>query len=201
MIVAYYPGGCGNRYINFLKNREYQTLNKSYEYNSNTINKNRYLLDNSIDESDDSVIILTHCLNYLKIKQYYPNHQRISALRTDFKSSLRRQWLLYGKQLYKTEVKDLSNEEILNSDLINLSSAFSSICYHIEYYNQFNPTIFNEKTANIIDCLYPTTKIAEVIIKELTHYQDNIFDFAWDLYEKFGPTAPIFTHYKDFFHL
>ena len=135
MIICFYPGGCGNRYYLSLQNKEYKKHLVSYDGRVNQPFRKRYLLDNGIDSSTDNEVLLTHCLNFEKIKFHFPNHTTIVALDTDFKMSLRRQWMLDGLRNFQS-TKTPSGEPD-DSVFDEISSAFESIKYHKQYYNHF----------------------------------------------------------------
>jgi hypothetical protein len=94
MIIAFYPGGGGNRYLRMLENEEWQKFNQSYDFSVfGQAFKNRYLLD-GVDNTDQSYI-LTHCLNTSHLKKSFPG-RKIVFIIGDLKSCLRREWGLAG---------------------------------------------------------------------------------------------------------
>lgn len=98
MIIAFYPGAGGNRYLRMLRQLEYQTHKKIYD---DTINDqtyaNRYLVDNDVHR--DQEIILTHCMNEFHIKKKFPTHDIVFIV-GDLKKCLRREWALVGHDRY-----------------------------------------------------------------------------------------------------
>jgi len=243
MIICFYPGGGGNRYYNSINNKEYETLSRSYDSSiriPGTHSKFRYLDDSTIYEYGDNTTILTHCLNFEKIKYHFPKKTKFVVLDTEFKSSIRRQWCLEGKILYKKEEKkyakldvynaikekswpDVANEnelknlpkdmlEALDNGIIgdnyysgtsfdNINSAFSSICYHRNYYNTYPPTMLSSSGVDIIDCRKNnsnSTEFSKVILSELDRYISKTFDFAWDTFDSLGESAPVLSMWEDF---
>lgn len=246
MIICFYPGGGGNRYYNSVNNKEYKTLNRSYDSSHGipgTHSKFRYLNDSTIYEYDDDTTVLTHCLNFEKIKYHFPKKTKFVALDTDFKSSIRRQWCLEGMILYKKEEKryskldvyntikekswpnidnenelknlpnyilkavaiGLSNDEYYSgSEFDDINSAFSSICYHRNYYNIYPPTMLSSSGVDIIDCRKNSrnsTELSKVILNELDSYTSEIFDFSWDAFDSLGEGAPVLSMWKDLLKL
>lgn len=241
MVISFYPGGGGNRYYNSINNTEYQTLDRLYDHSNNIFGnqlKFRYLDDDVKYEFDDEIIILTHCLNFEKIKYHFPNKTKFVTLDTDFKSSIRRQWCLEGETCYKTKEKkyskldvyntikeknwpDINNENELknlpndilaaldagilgdnyysSSSFSDINSAFSSVCYHRNYYDKYPPTILTAPGIDIIDGRNKnSSEFSKVIISELDRYTSEVFDFAWTAFDISGPDAPVLSMWEDF---
>lgn len=98
MIIAYYPGSGGNRYLQKLLGKGWDKLNQSYDVNNlEQKYKYRYLIAD-VDQPT-SAYTLTHCLNSDRIQQSLPGLP-ILAIKSDLKSSLRREWMLHGHQRY-----------------------------------------------------------------------------------------------------
>jgi hypothetical protein len=94
MIIAFYPGAGGNRYLKMLEGSDYKMHNKSYDIQvTGQFNKNRYILEKSIDRNQP--YILTHCLNVKHLQKNFPG-RKIVFITADLKSCLRRAWLLVG---------------------------------------------------------------------------------------------------------
>lgn len=239
MIIAFYPGGCGSRYLNFIEGKEYQTFSKSYDLTTRQKKENRYLLSENIKNNNDSEIILTHCLNFDKIKYHFPKHS-IVALVTDLKSSLRRQFMLDGINLHNKNNKEYSILDIYNSireyswPQIELESqidslpidikqklqvsiagheyysseifkevvaAFEIICFHRQYYETYQSTVYTVKEVTKIDCNDPNDEFTKIANKEISLYKNTTFDFAWNIFEKYGPQAPIINEWENYIGL
>jgi hypothetical protein len=98
MIIAFYPGAGGNRYLRMMQNLEWQRSNTSYD--ALTLNqdfKNRYLFGDAVNTDRD--FILTHCLNKTHLQNKIPGHDIIFVM-GDFKACLQREWILAGHDLY-----------------------------------------------------------------------------------------------------
>jgi len=94
MIIAFYPGSGGNRYLRMIKNVEWQNFNQSYDFlvPGQTL-KNRHLLDGA--DYSDQPYILTHCLNSPHLKKSFPD-RKIVFIIGNLKSCLCREWVLAG---------------------------------------------------------------------------------------------------------
>ena len=246
MIICFYPGGGGSRYYNSINNKEYASPGRSYHSSFKILgsqSKFRYLNDSSIYEYGDDTTILTHCLNFEKIKYHFPKKTKFLVLDTEFKSSIRRQWCLEGKILYKKEEKKYSKLDVYNTikekswptvqnenelknlpkDILaaldngitgdnhysgpsfdNINSAFSSICYHRNYYNTYPPTMLSSPGVDIINCRKNNsnyTEFSKIIISELDRYPSETFDFAWDTFDRLGESAPVLSMWEDLLKL
>lgn len=107
MIISFFPGGGGNRYIRYLSNLDWKNLNCSYDqFNHNQDFIYRYLLESAKVNFVDNTI-LTHCVNQHKIKKWFPKKQ-IVFIKTDIQASLRREWMLHGHDRFiKKNVESL----------------------------------------------------------------------------------------------
>ena len=97
-VIAFYPGGGGNRYLLSLLNQEYSTLGTTYDRRFlNQSSSFRYLL------ADQNIELprycLTHCMNASHIEQVL-NPKDIIFIDTDLQQSLQRQWYHDKGQLY-----------------------------------------------------------------------------------------------------
>ena len=97
MIIAFYPGAGGNRYLRKLQDLEWQQSNISYDFLNLQDFANRYLLGEPVDT--DSKFILTHCMNANHLQQKLPKHS-ILFIKSDLKTSLQREWVLAGHNRY-----------------------------------------------------------------------------------------------------
>jgi hypothetical protein len=99
MLIGYYPGGGGNRYYRYLKGDEYSS--PGIEYDSILGNqvgrlREKYLVDDLQISVTDGTILL-HCVNYNRITEKINNAHDIIIIKSDLKSSLRREWSIRGK--------------------------------------------------------------------------------------------------------
>lgn len=98
MIIAFYPGAGGNRYLRMLSNKEWATPGISYDnLVTDQLYRNRYLIDPGA--YSDNNIVLTHCLNSTHILEKFPGHEIVFIL-GDIKKCLRREWKLAGCTRY-----------------------------------------------------------------------------------------------------
>ena len=183
-VIAYYPGGGGNRYLRYLQKEEfekaytaYDQFYMHYEY--------RHLLD-PIEFPLKSQLILTHCLNSEKIKSTVGPCD-ITFIITDFKKSLQREWSINGYANYKQKIVDIKSEE-----LKKLDSAWATIVWHHDYYKNYPISTENYK---VVNTLIDDNKFTQSMNIELGRYYDDTFEFCWDIYNQQGPTASIITLY------
>jgi len=225
-VIAFYPGGGGNRYLRMLQNEEFATPGITYDKKFiDQKLKYRYLLDDKLDGIPDKYC-LTHCLNFNRIKQVI-DPARIIFLNTDFEKSLKREWIHDGVRLYvSTEsqtdkilftyssIKDTSwpnitsieeynclptaykketEQQLANNNVsVELDSAWASIVWHHEYYNNVYPATL-DKFENAQESEFYT-----VMNTELNSYSNSLFDFCWEVYKTLGKTAPIVDLYNQY---
>lgn len=102
-VIAFYPGGGGNRYLRYLSGQEYSQSAITYDsYNATQKFEHRYLLQDKINTSEN--IILTHCMNCDRIQQIVGPCEVI-FIKSDFKKSILREWKLSGFDRYKQKFK------------------------------------------------------------------------------------------------
>lgn len=98
MIVAYHPGAGGNRYLQYLLGNEWQQLNRSYDENNLSQQFQYRYLTNTVSQPLTDYT-LTHCMNGPKIQRSLKSIP-IVFIKSDLKTSLRREWVLHGHQRY-----------------------------------------------------------------------------------------------------
>lgn len=110
MVIGYYPGCGGNRYLRYLNNLEYSTDGIIYDWQvENQLMSNRYLLDGGIISTGP---VLTHCLNIGRIKSLFPDKE-ITFLSGDLKKCLHREWVLEGHtNRYNTNTLGIDSSNI-----------------------------------------------------------------------------------------
>jgi hypothetical protein len=115
MIVAFYPGAGGNRYLRMTQDKEWQLHGRSYDdVVRNQSSLNRYIYpDREYSITDD--VILTHCVNTKLIRNTWPNHA-ITVIIMDLQPCLRREWILHGHERYLGKVDQTKIDKI---DLYN----------------------------------------------------------------------------------
>jgi hypothetical protein len=178
MIISYYPGAGGNRYLQFLRNKEFNLRGIAYDgiFPEATLD-DRYLLTT---QNKDKKYVLTHCVNYDRINQVLGSGN-ITFIKSDYKKSLRRAWAL--NESHKT-------------NLTPLDSIWAFICWHNDYYLKYP---FSTDNAVVVDIDTDNTAFTSVIQNELLQYQNKLFDFCWDVYNNNGPTAPIIDLYNEIY--
>jgi len=111
MIIAFYPGAGGNRYLQRLLGKNWTQPGRSYDLNNaGQKYEHRYLIDHI--PQTDSQHILTHCMNSKKIQQAFPA-QPIVFINSKLQISLQREWALHGHQRFQDQLvkKDISKLE------------------------------------------------------------------------------------------
>jgi|APGre2960657373_1045057.scaffolds.fasta_scaffold07290_4 hypothetical protein len=107
MIIAFYPGGGGNRYLQRLLGNDWTQPHISYDLtNTGQQYKHKYLTDH-IPQSD-SQYILTHCMNTQKIQHTFPGHP-IVFIKSELQVSLQREWMLHGHQRFMDKKIKIKN--------------------------------------------------------------------------------------------
>jgi hypothetical protein len=98
MIIAFYPGAGGNRYLRMMQNLEWQQSNISYDaVNTGQDFNNRYLFGDAVNTNQN--FILTHCLNTTHLQNKIPGHEIVFVV-GNLKSCLQREWQLAGHDRY-----------------------------------------------------------------------------------------------------
>lgn len=98
MIVAFYPGAGGNRYLQMLQGHDWTQSKVSYDKsNPEQIYSYRYLIDQVPRPGAECT--LTHCMNGIKIaKDLEDSH--IVFIHSNMQQSLRREWILHGHRRF-----------------------------------------------------------------------------------------------------
>lgn len=121
MIIAFYPGAGGNRYLRMTQEQEWQLHGCSYDMTvRNQSADNRYIYANTKHYTTIDVI-LTHCMNTELIKSTWPNHA-ITVILADLQSCLRREWMLHGHERYSGKIDQTKIDRL---DLYNAIKADS----------------------------------------------------------------------------
>jgi len=108
MIISYFPGAGGNRYLRMLRGDEWHSPHQGYDdLIRDQRPDHRYLYPNSTIEKTG--IILTHCINTPLIKKICPEHQVVVIL-GNLQSCLRREWSLYGHSRYWQRIDPVSQD-------------------------------------------------------------------------------------------
>jgi hypothetical protein len=227
MIIAYYPGAGGNRFLRRMTGNDWTHFNKSYDsHNPEQSYEHRYLTDPvAVPRSDHA---LTHCMNSQQIQHCFPTIP-VVFIRSDLQASLRREWILHGHQRYidravkntvsrlehyyaikdpawpeisiESEIDQLPNDilqevisdyrKIINdhpavpdslvtltqSMIDRVNSAYEIICWHKQYYTTY-PVDFSA-AHQVVDIDNDDNEFSQLMQKELSLYQSEIFDQVW----------------------
>ena len=220
-VIAFYPGGGGNRYLQKLLNREFKTANISYDSKStNQLMSHRYLLSDVIDPPRTNYV-LTHCMDYAKIRSAFGDAD-IKMIETDFKKSIRREWMLDGQALYTRRYTENQRDTIVNAyNGIKDSSWPMCTCYDnfLKLPMQYQIEVLNELAITPPELMsawavitwhnnyynqYPVSipsanivtdeEFMSIMQTELDSYQNDIFEFCWD---NSDPNTPIVDLYNN----
>ena len=102
MIIAFYPGAGGNKYLLSTQDKEWQCFERSYDQDINPPGSVKYLYhDYQPDQNYD--VVLTHCLDTKLLRKIWPNRD-ITVILSDMQSCLRREWMLHGHDRYLGKV-------------------------------------------------------------------------------------------------
>jgi hypothetical protein len=114
MIIAFYPGAGGNRYLQKLLGNDWVQPHRSYDQiNTNQQYAHRYLLEHVPPCSIR--YILTHCMNSQKIQQIFPGHAMV-FIKSNLQTSLQREWALHGHQRFQDrKIKNTARLEHYNA--------------------------------------------------------------------------------------
>ena len=96
MIIGYYPGAGGNRYLNYVQGKDFAGTGAYDDKTTGVFNRGRYLVDGETLIHNNKTSLL-HCVNYSKIHEFFPEETDIVIIKTDLKTSLSREWSIKGK--------------------------------------------------------------------------------------------------------
>lgn len=177
MIIAWYPGGGGNRFYNYLQGQTDFEVNKKYDQqNPYQTHINRYPTHQK--QVVQHPIVFTHCVNYNLITDCWPGHDKIYFISTSRSKSLRRQWKLF--------------QQFLSQNQHPAGGPFSTICWHDEYYTAYPWDTGLGITVDDIN--FPN--FLKMIQQELDSIVCPEFDFAQQIFDQYGPHASILDLYN-----
>lgn len=184
MVICFYPGSGGNRYLLYHHGLEHSSPYVMYDgKNQAHIQSDRYF-DCSVAPSSHRDV-LSHCVNTPHISKLFPGHE-IVLIKASLQQSLRRAWML---DEIRQEEKNPNR-----SGLDKINSAFALIQWHDDYYHKYPyealPTV---REINLED---PCCDFSVMMRDEMNRYHDEIFDLAWEAYQTLGPNAPIFDIFE-----
>jgi len=160
MIIAYYTGSGGHRYLNFVEHKDYTKLGVTYYHDKDK--ELEYLVPEKTYQQYP--IVLTHCLNYNLIRQKFPNDQDITFIIADRKASWCRKYLIKVSQNF------ISDDE-------KYQTALNFISELDNYYNKIPIHIGNAK---VIDIKIDNSNFSNIMKQELLVYSCEHFERAWN---------------------
>jgi hypothetical protein len=193
MIIAFYPGAGGNRYLQHMLGNDWTQPHISYDQINTTQQYGHRYLSDHVSQTD-SQHILTHCMNSQKIQQTLPGHA-IVFIKSDLRASLQREWALHGHQRFldRTQKHPVSRLDhyfafkapawpnINSEDQIDQLPANIMQEVEIDYAKVVNntintvPGILAQLTQNTIDKI---NSAYEIITWHLNYYDQYPVDFA-----------------------
>lgn len=177
MVICFYPGSGGNRYLRYTQGLEYSTSGVMYDgHNPDHIRLQRYFDGEFVKPGLPDV--LSHCVNVPHVKRIFPEQQELVVIRSSLQKSLRRLWVM----------NEHSDRTTGRTDRNRIDTAFSVIVWHLEYYSR-RPLEVGD--AMVINLDHPACEFSYTMAKELDCYQSEIFDLAWDSVASYGSNAPI----------
>jgi hypothetical protein len=176
MIIAFYPGAGGNRYLQKLLGNDWSQPHTSYDQiNTNQQYAHRYLLDHV--PQTESQYILTHCMNSQKIQQTFPGHA-IMFIKSHLQISLQREWALHGHQRFQ-------DRKIKNtvSRLEHYWAFRASTWPDIEHEDQIDQLPENIRQEVQIDYVKVVNSVIHTVPGKLAQYTRNTIDKINSAYE------------------
>lgn len=180
MIIAWYPGAGGNRFYKWLQGQREFESNQVYDRtNPFQIFSNRYPVDKK--QVIQQPVIFTHCVNYELILQCWPDHDTVYFVQASRHKSLRRQWALREKFVLKNTHP--------------VGGPFSTITWHDKYYSQYP---WSTGPGTVVDSS-TFLEFSKMLCDELESITCPEFDFAQQMFEQHGHTAPILDLYNQLY--
>jgi hypothetical protein len=192
MIIAFYPGAGGHRFYQwvqglreFEQNRRYDELcqtelkqkySDTSPYTSQPDNQwinDRYLTADTQVIQHPLPVVFTHCVNYELITHCWPGHELVYFIDADRSKSLRRQWKLF--------------QQFVSTDAHPVGGPFNTISWHNEYYTQYPWSTGSGITVDHQEFFEFSTMLQQ----ELDSVVCPEFDFAQQMFDQHGPSAPI----------
>ena len=174
MIIAFYPGTGGNRYLLHLQGKTDFALGKSYDHLVRSQNPVYRYLDNTTHGLADQEVILTHCMNVPLMQQTFPNQTQIIVLLYDLDKGLKREFAIEG-QFQQRDMND------------KVEHALSSIAFHHRYYEQV--PLDTTGASAVINMSNDTGIFAQMMRKEIESVECNKFDQALLSYNQLKPQS------------
>lgn len=174
-VICYYPGAGGNRLKRYFLNEHYDYPGSYDQLSEPDPNNIRNLLNFDYNLNlPVNKIYLTHVMDIKKVKKCFPNHM-IYKIICDFKSALRRSWIVFQKD---------------NNTYSTILNAYT----HIVWYHNFYHNAFDGEADIVID-INATLDPAYLDFKMVMRQEfnrcsyDKDFEFAWNVFKKYGSVA------------
>lgn len=139
-VIAFYPGGGGNRYLLSLLNREYSTPGITYdEQFVNQRTSFRYLFTEISEELPE--YCLTHCMNATQIEKVL-KPKNIVFINTNLQQSLQREWYHDGVRLHnKNHTTSMSHSDQVVQAYQGIKDLTWPVVSSIEEFNELSERI------------------------------------------------------------
>jgi hypothetical protein len=166
MIIAFFPGGGGNRFFLMTQGQHNFASGKSYDNQLNS-QKFEYRYLDSESNLPDRRVILTHCMNVPLLKQLFPSHENIVVIKSNLNQSLKREWQING-----CHRQDRSENPV--------EDALASISFHDKYYKQY--PLDTTGASQVVDVEHEQSAFAVMMRSELENTHSSEFDEAIHVY-------------------
>jgi hypothetical protein len=181
-VIAFYPGGGGNRFYKWLHGQKEFALNCRYDgVNPYQAVINRYPSLETKIQLVKHPVIFTHCVNYDFIDECWPGPKKLYFIDADRHRCLSRQWALFEKKIS------------INQHPVG--GPFSTIAWNDLYYTQYpwqsGPGIVVDKNNFLEFSLMIEQELNSIVCPE--------FDFAQQMFNQYGATAPILDLYDQYY--
>lgn len=181
MIIAFYPGGGGNRFYQWLNGRRLFDATVGYDReNPYQAKINRYPTHSNQSQLLDFPCVFTHCMNYNFIVQCWPGHDQVYFVSADIVKSLRRQWTQFQRHTSNNQHP--------------AGGPYSTIAWHHAYYTQYP----HDPGAGIVVDHSSYPEFDAMLKHELENTANSDFDFAQQVFEQHGANAPIIDLYNQY---
>lgn len=189
MVIAFYPGGGGNRYLQMLLGNSWTKLKTSYDTTNRQKYEYRYLLETMPAPSYGNV--LTHCMNRKKIIKELQCSE-ITFIKTNLQQSLKREWLLHGYKIYmdkkiNNNISKLDHYQAFKDHQwpdVNTIEQLESLPEHIlnEVNSDYNkitiPAVPGQLLQITQECINKINSAYETIVWHRDYYQRFPVDFS-----------------------
>jgi hypothetical protein len=195
MIIAFYPGAGGNRYLRMMQNLEWLQSGISYDaVNPGQDFDNRYLLGDAVNTNQD--FILTHCLNKTHLQNKIPGHDIVFVV-GNLKACLQREWRLAGHNRFikKQTTQDLDRLDHYNA----IKDATWPVCVSLNELDNLPKHILqevNQDYKKIIRQQQPATDVLSMLETDAINKVNSSYEIIkWHM--EYYSTYPVEFSIKD----